>query len=285
MGLFSKNKKKTDNQVDYEHEQDETNVDLNKSDLTENDQNKQSEEQELDDKMLKKQSFLRGKWNDYDLHNYFIIDTKEEYEDILKDMRRDNLKDTDIPYQLYELHKPSEEDITRFRNGLYFFQFTMKYEQTTKIPIELDDEFKTTLLAVLYAEIFEAEPLLKDFILEASVYSGEDLIPHEDGQIEQMEIYPTLNIIFKPGVKDNPIIQSISELYNQLMIYGFVITAETDFSPEMKKIDEEWAEFDAMMDQVSGDKEAPVFNNDKSEDERRPVKDDEPLEHIEEDKH
>ena len=163
MGIFSKNKKKEDieeQKKDVEVEQSETDI----SDETTQSEDELSDPLEDDDndslvdKVNMYQSFLRGIVSDYTLHLYTIIDDEAFYETILESIHRDHLKDTELPYQLYTLTSPSDEDIVKFRNGLYFFQFMMDYEPVNQIPFDLDEDFKTNLLSVLYVEIFESEP-------------------------------------------------------------------------------------------------------------------------------
>lgn len=271
MGIFSKNKKKEKQKEDIEQlETDVSNeVDSNSDDEepSSDSYNETTEstkaDESLDDKVDMYQSFLRGSVSDYILHLYTIIDSEDFYETILESMHRDHLKDTELPYQLYTLKSPSDEDIVRFRNGLYFFQFMMDYEPINQIPFDLDEDFKTNLLSVLYIEIFESEPLLKDYILEATAFNGDDYVADEEGNEQRVIIAPTLNIIFKPGVSEDIVIQCITKLYNQLQVYGYVVTSDSNLT-EPKESDYDFSDFNQQMDAILTDDEVPQFNKDGS---------------------
>lgn len=268
MGIFSKNKKKEDieeQKKDVEVEQSETDI----SDETTQSEDELSDPLEDDDndslvdKVNMYQSFLRGIVSDYTLHLYTIIDDEAFYETILESIHRDHLKDTELPYQLYTLTSPSDEDIVKFRNGLYFFQFMMDYEPVNQIPFDLDEDFKTNLLSVLYVEIFESEPLLKDYILEATAFNGDDYVEDDKGEEQRVVIPPTLNIIFKPGVSEDIVIQCITKLYNQLQVYGYVVQSDSNLT-EPKESDYDFSDFDKQMDALLTDDEVPQFNQDGS---------------------
>lgn len=261
MGIFSKKKEQ---EKDVEVEQSETDI----SDETTQSEDNSSNQQDVDDdslvdKVNMYQSFLRGTVSDYTLHLYTIIDDRDFYETILESIHRDHLKDTDLPYQLYTLTTPSDEDIVKFRNGLYFFQFMMDYEPVNQIPFDLDEDFKTNLLSVLYVEIFESEPLLKDYILEATAFNGDDYVEDDKGEEQRVVIPPTLNIIFKPGVSEDIVIQCITKLYNQLQVYGYVVQSDSNLT-EPKESDYDFSDFDKQMDALLTDDEVPQFNQDGS---------------------
>lgn len=262
MGIFSKKKEQ---KKDVEVEQSETDI----SDETTQSEDELSDPLEDDDndslvdKVNMYQSFLRGIVSDYTLHLYTIIDDEAFYETILESIHRDHLKDTELPYQLYTLTSPSDEDIVKFRNGLYFFQFMMDYEPVNQIPFDLDEDFKTNLLSVLYVEIFESEPLLKDYILEATAFNGDDYVEDDKGEEQRVVIPPTLNIIFKPGVSEDIVIQCITKLYNQLQVYGYVVQSDSNLT-EPKESDYDFSDFDKQMDALLTDDEVPQFNQDGS---------------------
>lgn len=261
MGIFSK-KKEQEN--DVEVEQSETDVSDEDMQSEDNSSNQQDvDDDSLVDKVNMYQSFLRGTVSDYTLHLYTIIDDRDFYETILESIHRDHLKDTDLPYQLYTLTTPSDEDIVKFRNGLYFFQFMMDYEPVNQIPFDLDEDFKTNLLSVLYVEIFESEPLLKDYILEATAFNGDDYVEDDKGEEQRVVIPPTLNIIFKPGVSEDIVIQCITKLYNQLQVYGYVVQSDSNLT-EPKESDYDFSDFDKQMDALLTDDEVPQFNQDGS---------------------
>lgn len=261
MGIFSK-KKEQEN--DVEVEQSETDVSDEDMQSEDNSSNQQDvDDDSLVDKVNMYQSFLRGTVSDYTLHLYTIIDDRDFYETILESIHRDHLKDTDLPYQLYTLTSPSDEDIVKFRNGLYFFQFMMDYEPVNQIPFDLDEDFKTNLLSVLYVEIFESEPLLKDYILEATAFNGDDYVEDDKGEEQRVVIPPTLNIIFKPGVSEDIVIQCITKLYNQLQVYGYVVQSDSNLT-EPKESDYDFSDFDKQMDALLTDDEVPQFNQDGS---------------------
>ena len=262
MGIFSKKKEQ---KKDVEVEQSETDI----SDETTQSEDELSDPLEDDDndslvdKVNMYQSFLRGIVSDYTLHLYTIIDDEAFYETILESIHRDHLKDTELPYQLYTLTSPSDEDIVKFRNGLYFFQFMMDYEPVNQIPFDLDEDFKTNLLSVLYVEVFESEPLLKDYILEATAFNGDDYVEDDKGEEQRVVIPPTLNIIFKPGVSEDIVIQCITKLYNQLQVYGYVVQSDSNLT-EPKESDYDFSDFDKQMDALLTDDEVPQFNQDGS---------------------
>lgn len=258
MGIFNRNKKKETQEEDVE--QLETDISNDDSDADSSDS---SDDDSLADKVDMYQSFLRGTVSDYTLHLYTIIDDENFYETILESIHRDHLKDTDLPYQLYTLTSPSDEDIVKFRNGLYFFQFMMDYEPVNQIPFDLDEDFKTNLLSVLYVEIFESEPLLKDYILEATAFNGDDYVADDEGEEQRVVIPPTLNIIFKPGVSENIVIQCITKLYNQLQVYGYVVRSDSNLT-EPKESDYDFSEFNEQMDALLTDDAVPQFNKDGS---------------------
>lgn len=261
MGIFSKKKEQ---EKDVEVEQSETDVSDEDMQSEDNSSNQQDvDDDSLVDKVNMCQSFLRGIVSDYTLHLYTIIDDEAFYETILESIHRDHLKDTELPYQLYTLTSPSDEDIVKFRNGLYFFQFMMDYEPVNQIPFDLDEDFKTNLLSVLYVEIFESEPLLKDYILEATAFNGDDYVEDDKGEEQRVVIPPTLNIIFKPGVSEDIVIQCITKLYNQLQVYGYVVQSDSNLT-EPKESDYDFSDFDKQMDALLTDDEVPQFNQDGS---------------------
>lgn len=261
MGIFSKKKEQ---EKDVEVEQSETDVSDEDMQSEDNSSNQQDvDDDSLVDKVNMYQSFLRGIVSDYTLHLYTIIDDEAFYETILESIHRDHLKDTELPYQLYTLTSPSDEDIVKFRNGLYFFQFMMDYEPVNQIPFDLDEDFKTNLLSVLYVEIFESEPLLKDYILEATAFNGDDYVEDDKGEEQRVVIPPTLNIIFKPGVSEDIVIQCITKLYNQLQVYGYVVQSDSNLT-EPKESDYDFSDFDKQMDALLTDDEVPQFNQDGS---------------------
>ena len=261
MGIFSKKKEQ---EKDVEVEQSETDVSDEDMQSEDNSSNQQDvDDDSLVDKVNMYQSFLRGTVSDYTLHLYTIIDDRDFYETILESIHRDHLKDTDLPYQLYTLTTPSDEAIVKFRNGLYFFQFMMDYEPVNQIPFDLDEDFKTNLLSVLYVEIFESEPLLKDYILEATAFNGDDYVEDDKGEEQRVVIPPTLNIIFKPGVSEDIVIQCITKLYNQLQVYGYVVQSDSNLT-EPKESDYDFSDFDKQMDALLTDDEVPQFNQDGS---------------------
>lgn len=261
MGIFSKKKEQ---EKDVEVEQSETDVSDEDMQSEDNSSNQQDvDDDSLVDKVNMYQSFLRGIVSDYTLHLYTIIDDEAFYETILESIHRDHLKDTELPYQLYTLTSPSDEDIVKFRNGLYFFQFMMDYEPVNQIPFDLDEDFKTNLLSVLYVEIFESEPLLKDYILEATAFNGDDYVEDDKGEEQRVVIPPTLNIIFKPGVSEDIVIQCITKLYNQLQVYGYVVQSDSNLT-EPKESDYDFSDFDKQMDALLTDDDVPQFNQDGS---------------------
>lgn len=261
MGIFSK-KKEQEN--DVEVEQSETDVSDEDMQSEDNSSNQQDvDDDSLVDKVNMYQSFLRGIVSDYTLHLYTIIDDRDFYETILESIHRDHLKDTDLPYQLYTLTTPSDEDIVKFRNGLYFFQFMMDYEPANQIPFDLDEDFKTNLLSILYFEIFESEPLLKDYILEATAFNGDDYVEDDKGEEQRVVIPPTLNIIFKPGVSEDVVVQCITKLYNQLQVYGYVVRSDSNLT-EPKESDYDFSDFDKQMGALLTDDDVPQFNQDGS---------------------
>lgn len=259
MGIFNKNKQKETQEEDVEQLETDISNDDSDADLSDSSNDNDS----LTDKVDMYQSFLRGIVSDYTLHLYTIIDDEDFYETILESIHRDHLKDTDLPYQLYTLTSPSDEDIVKFRNGLYFFQFMMDYEPVNQIPFDLDEDFKTNLLSVLYVEIFESEPLLKDYILEATAFNGDDYVADDEGEEQRVVIPPTLNIIFKPGVSENVVIQCITKLYNQLQVYGYVVRSDSNLT-EPKESDYDFSEFNEQMDALLTDDAVPQFNKDGS---------------------
>lgn len=259
MGIFNKNKQKETQEEDVEQLETDISNDDSDADLSDSSDDNDS----LTDKVDMYQSFLRGIVSDYTLHLYTIIDDEDFYETILESIHRDHLKDTDLPYQLYTLTSPSDEDIVKFRNGLYFFQFMMDYEPVNQIPFDLDEDFKTNLLSVLYVEIFESEPLLKDYILEATAFNGDDYVADDEGEEQRVVIPPTLNIIFKPGVSENVVIQCITKLYNQLQVYGYVVRSDSNLT-EPKESDYDFSEFNEQMDALLTDDAVPQFNKDGS---------------------
>ena len=139
----------------------------------------------------------------------------------------------------------------------------MDYEPVNQIPFDLDEDFKTNLLSVLYVEIFESEPLLKDYILEATAFNGDDYVEDDKGEEQRVVIPPTLNIIFKPGVSEDIVIQCITKLYNQLQVYGYVVQSDSNLT-EPKESDYDFSDFDKQMDALLTDDEVPQFNQDGS---------------------
>lgn len=249
MNLFGKKKKydeqdakqNTKEEVEHIEENDQEEMDLS----NENTASITPQNEELEELMLEKESFLRGLAQNYDLHMYFPLSSETAYAEIKEAMYREHLKDTDLSFNLFKLKEP---EIEGFVNGSHFLQFSMTYEQINHVPFELDEEFKTVLLAMLYTEIFEGQPLVAQQIIEATVYSGDDMMPNEKtGEDEKVLLAPTLSIIFKPDTSEDLVLEAVAHLYDQLAVYGYVVRHENSVEIPNASDDTQLDEFEEDM--------------------------------------
>lgn len=266
MGLFNKKKKDTKEAVENKETQVELAEDQNDQeevDVSDETKDQQESTNDVNQNTIRpqKQAFLRGQTDDYGLHMYFVIQDEDNYNDIKESMYRTHLKDTEVPYQLYTL---KSTDDAAYSSGLNFLQFTMNYDVLNNIPFEIDEDFRTSLLSMLYFEIFEGSPLLDKEVVEATVYNGDDLLMNdESGEEEQVTVAPTLNIILNADTDEDLVINALSELYDQLAVYGYVVNKDETFNEVDEQEELDYSEFDDNMNAIfEMDKE--LENNNKT---------------------